>query len=309
MGHDRPPWYFITTIWSDLAPWVLMLPFALAWIVRRRLWRDRWLQLALIWFGTFFVFLSIAATKRQAYLLPAYPAIAIVLAVWLDSLRRNRGSEAATDERPARVLAVVFHGGLLALGVIALGAAAGLGPIVAQLDLDPATRAAAASLRPALLMLAAVAIGSWFWVRPARRAGDLDASLLRLALVQIVIFGFFAGVVQSALNPINTYVPQLTWLREQLPESGPLGYLGRSGKVGAFGYYTGRHVQSVRSPDELEAFFTEYPDSLVIVYDGYAGKFLDAKGADWRSQVVDEFVAARRLYYVLRARGWEQSGA
>ena len=155
----------------------------------------------------------------------------------------------------------------------------------------------------------AVAIASWFWVRQTRRTRDLDASLLRLALVQVLIFGFFAGVVQSALNPINTYVPQLTWLREQLPESGPLGYLGRSGKVGAFGYYTGRLVKSVRSPEEIEAFFAEHPDSLVVVYDGYAGKFLDAKGAEWRSQVVDEFVVARRHYYVLRARGWERSGA
>jgi hypothetical protein len=41
----------LVAIWYDLAPWTLLLPFALWWIHRNRLWQDRRMQLAIWWFA------------------------------------------------------------------------------------------------------------------------------------------------------------------------------------------------------------------------------------------------------------------
>src|SRR5690606_11154974 len=76
-GHVHAGHYYLTRIWIDLAPWSPLLPFAVVWAWRRRR-GSRWTQLALWWFGASFVFWSLAATKRQVYLLPSYPAIALL---------------------------------------------------------------------------------------------------------------------------------------------------------------------------------------------------------------------------------------
>ena len=81
-GHGKPLHYYALVIWADMGPWVFMLPVAVHWLYRTGRARDRDVQLLLWWFATFFVFLSVAATKRQVYLMPAYPAVALLLAPW-----------------------------------------------------------------------------------------------------------------------------------------------------------------------------------------------------------------------------------
>jgi len=88
-GHEQPFYYFFVNVWVDLFPWSFLLPFAIWWIYRTELKRDRNVQLCLWWFGTFIVFLSLAATKRQLYLLPAYPAAALMLAPWISRVGRD----------------------------------------------------------------------------------------------------------------------------------------------------------------------------------------------------------------------------
>ena len=63
-------------------------------------------MLALCWFGVWFVFWSICKTKLLHYLLPAYPALALLTACFIDRwLAAEKGSDPfASRRRPAGAL-------------------------------------------------------------------------------------------------------------------------------------------------------------------------------------------------------------
>ena len=74
------PWYYLTHLPKDLLPWTLLLPWALpaAWRARRESDAMRFLW---AWVLPSFVFFTISIAKREVYLLPMYPALAILIAV------------------------------------------------------------------------------------------------------------------------------------------------------------------------------------------------------------------------------------
>ena len=88
-GHSQPIWYYLKNFWIDFMPWSWLVPVALVWTVKSGLLKNERVQLLCWWFGTFFVFLSLAETKRQLYMLPAFPAVALLLAPWLATIGRG----------------------------------------------------------------------------------------------------------------------------------------------------------------------------------------------------------------------------
>ncbi|MBJ6751333.1 phospholipid carrier-dependent glycosyltransferase [Geomonas anaerohicana] len=117
----QPVWYFIPILFGFMIPWSFFIPTAL-----RNFWRNRAatggearLYLAL-WAIIIFAFFSKSNSKLPAYILPVYPALAILIAGLFD--RAFNG-----DFRPLRRPALA-SGGLLVL----LGCAALLYPLVAH---------------------------------------------------------------------------------------------------------------------------------------------------------------------------------
>jgi 4-amino-4-deoxy-L-arabinose transferase-like glycosyltransferase len=299
-GHDRPAYYYIERIWIDLTLWAVLLPFALWWIVKREVWRDRRVQLALWWFGTFFVFLSLAATKRKLYLIPAYPAAVLLLARWISALGEEQTGSPSPDPRAARVFATGFWILLAVIAVALLVAAAALGPILGRLDIPETNREVFLDLRLPALAIGLAMAALWLWVARTRRRGDLRATLRRLALAQILLYLLVVAWVFPTLNPLNTYAPPCRWIAEQIDPDARLGYMGSDRKVGAFGYYTGRLIDRVENEADIEAFFREHPDSLVVARENRTEELFASQKADWSGRVVREFEAARRRYVVLR---------
>ncbi|HOV74780.1 MAG TPA: glycosyltransferase family 39 protein [Candidatus Hydrogenedentes bacterium] len=78
VSHPRPPWYYLVNVPVSLLPWTLLLPWAIPWAWRNR--RDPSTRTLLCWIVPAFVFFSISSGKREMYLLPAYPAMAILIA-------------------------------------------------------------------------------------------------------------------------------------------------------------------------------------------------------------------------------------
>jgi hypothetical protein len=81
-GHSHPVYYYLPYLFSQGLPWSLFLPFLL-WDSFKKgfLSEDDSLFLKL-WFVVMLVFFSISAGKRPVYLLPLYPALSLLLAVW-----------------------------------------------------------------------------------------------------------------------------------------------------------------------------------------------------------------------------------
>lgn len=85
------PWYYLEVLPLDLFPWALFLPWTLVWT-----WRHRHdgpaMRLLLSWIVPAFLFFSISIGKRAVYLLPLYPAFAILFArSILDLMESDRG--------------------------------------------------------------------------------------------------------------------------------------------------------------------------------------------------------------------------
>jgi 4-amino-4-deoxy-L-arabinose transferase-like glycosyltransferase len=79
VSHANPPWYYLLNAPLDLLPWSIFLPWTIPWVWKRRR-ESVEMRFLLSWIVPAFVFFSICSGKRAIYLLPLYPAFAILLA-------------------------------------------------------------------------------------------------------------------------------------------------------------------------------------------------------------------------------------
>lgn len=77
-GHVRPPWYYLLNLPVDWLPWTIFAPILVIYAWRNR--REESMRFILSWIVPPFVFFSIISTKREVYLVPIYPALAILTA-------------------------------------------------------------------------------------------------------------------------------------------------------------------------------------------------------------------------------------
>ena len=89
-AHARPFYYYLTTTPPYFLPWLIFLPgaFYLCFSQQTKMERKQ-LLFPFLWVVGLFVFFSISKTKRSEYLLPIYPAMALLVGYVIDrSLRR-----------------------------------------------------------------------------------------------------------------------------------------------------------------------------------------------------------------------------
>jgi len=79
VSKAAPPWAYLIDIPIGTLPWSLFLPWVLPWVWKRRK-ADDGTRLLLAWTVPAFIFFSISIGKRNVYLLPIYPAMAILMA-------------------------------------------------------------------------------------------------------------------------------------------------------------------------------------------------------------------------------------
>ncbi|MCH8333834.1 glycosyltransferase family 39 protein, partial [Candidatus Sumerlaeota bacterium] len=108
--HVRPPWYNLKNVWYDAFPAMLIVPGAITYLwVRRKetATAERGsptsafgqsgaaVRFLLSWIGFTFIFFSIYPPKRAQYLLPMYPAVAMLAGIFF-SVLRSHWSQSAT---------------------------------------------------------------------------------------------------------------------------------------------------------------------------------------------------------------------
>ena len=301
--HERPFYYYLVAIWYDLAPWTLLFPFALWWIHRTRQWQDRYVQLVIWWFVAFFVFLSIAVTKRQMYLLPAYPAMALLIAPWIRAVSQTGATPYSLDSRLARVYVAMVIIVFALVGVVGLVTTFGTGPVMARLDLEAMYKIIALGMRLPSLVLGVVSLAAVFWILRAWRRRDIPSALYRIAVVSFPIYLIGFAWVMPTINPAKTYAPAGRWIREHIGSETHFGLVNPKrgfSKMGAFGFHSGALVKLLEQEQEIERFLREHPKSVVLVYEGAVGAVYGSERTDWRARVVHELVAGRYRYFVLR---------
>lgn len=179
--------YHIPAILVGFFPWSILLGPTVVDIVRRVRSRDPWRDasiLALCWFGTWFVFWSICKTKLPHYLLPAYPALALLVACFIDRWQTEPASLGRWWLRNAWISMVIAGVGI----AIAI-------PFVAAKFLPGEELIG-------LVGLILVAGGAWCWWKTARR--QHREALIGLTVTAVVFltttFGFAALRVDRHQN-------------------------------------------------------------------------------------------------------------
>lgn len=120
--HPEPAWFFLPILAAALLPWSLHVPRACAAALRSTAPARRFLVLYALWVPIFF---SLSRGKLATYVLPAFPAFAVLTAWWVPGPDEQREQR---DPREGRVVLRVAAGVALATAPTALGLIAWFAP-------------------------------------------------------------------------------------------------------------------------------------------------------------------------------------
>lgn len=192
-GHAGPPGYYLATVWLTFFPWAPFALLALPWAWQQR--RAPLVAAVAAWVLPMWLVFALAGTKLPHYLMPVFPALAMLAAAWLAGGRSQRPAPgwlrwvaAALMALPALLLAglvayapayvqVPYAAGPLALAVLGLAAALAAALSLAAGRIAGAAAlalAAALTLTPALIAGTLPRLAPLF---PSPRMAALDARL------------------------------------------------------------------------------------------------------------------------------------
>src|SRR5712692_7020336 len=86
-GHQKPIYYYLPYLFSGGLPWSLFLPFIIIDGLKNKSFFEEGSLFLVLWSVVVFGFFSLAAGKRADYLLPLYPALALLTARWIRTER------------------------------------------------------------------------------------------------------------------------------------------------------------------------------------------------------------------------------
>ena len=109
-GHPHPFFWYLLAFLENAAPWSLFLVPVAVWLYRSRRQLDQeGLLYFVVWFFAVLVFFSVFKQKRSVYILPLYPAFALLVGVWCQKLADATASFARFLAKPVAYLnAAVF---------------------------------------------------------------------------------------------------------------------------------------------------------------------------------------------------------
>jgi 4-amino-4-deoxy-L-arabinose transferase-like glycosyltransferase len=246
-------WYFIPILAVGILPWLTVL----VWTVRR-MWRNaptatngfRWERFALVWSAFIFVFFSASGSKLPSYILPIFPALALLLGSQLVAI---------ADSTLLRLIVPLA----VAVGALALGTVFGYDAIAARLADDKQPLGALLAYGPwikiAFVAALASGIAAWWWLkRGARTQGILAVAFGALLLEQLLVTGFDAlGQLRSAEPVLARIAAERGLFRADVPFYSVRMY------DQTLPYYLGRTVIPVAHPDELAMGIASEPERAV----------------------------------------------
>jgi 4-amino-4-deoxy-L-arabinose transferase-like glycosyltransferase len=256
-NHVQPFWYYLPRFFSDLFPWSLFLPAALFAPVRNELER-RGRLFALLWMAVVLLLFSAAGSKRGVYLLPLYPAAALLVGKYWDEILS--GEVAATLRRWAR-------GGLLFLALFLL--LAGVAPFLLALWHGPYQ---AEALR--LLALGATALAGAAAILILLRGRRIGAALVAVSLTFAGVYLYADLVLLRAADRFKSPVPFCRQVAKLVGKEDEIRSLGLWRWDSSYLFYTGRLMPQVHSREELEAYLRPGCPVFLIVESDDMDRFL-----------------------------------
>jgi len=265
-AHRRPFYWFAMVMPALLLPWTLW-PKLWKQIGFRKAWQDRTglraslhlgsVRMLLIWSGASFVIFSAISGKQPHYLLPIFPALALLSAYFLsheDQTKETQPDKAQPSARahkvPVLVLAVLSFVLYVGLQVKHLIEPLLKRPIPDWVDL----------IQP-LWLLVGVAILGFIAFKRAHRA-DSQVRLIALASTSFLVFVYVAFA--PALNVAYNLEPSAVQVKAYQDASRPVAYVGKyHGEFQFLGRLT-QPLVPLKNIKEANVWAKDNPNGVVI---------------------------------------------
>jgi len=270
-GHSGPIFYYLPAVWAGLFPWsIFAVPALILWV--RHLYKGdtcpRVLLFFSCWVGVYIGVFSLASTKLPNYVLPAYPALAVMIGYFIDSWIRNPDQVQRRWLRGALATPI-----LIGLAVVVLFPASGLcdfggGTLLDQNNVPQAVQRDIVMLGLVGLPLLLVGVAALVLAERGHIKASA-ASVCGMAILTMVCVWTYAAPRVSRFQ-----APQrmAQWLRDQTA--------GRPYRVAQYRffrptmvYYSDHPIESRRTPAEIREFVST-DEPVYVITDDYQMQWL-----------------------------------
>ncbi|MBI3595701.1 MAG: glycosyltransferase family 39 protein [Nitrospirae bacterium] len=231
-GHAGAPFYYLGVMAIGFFPWVAFLPASVVSIFSGSTLSERWKNFRpfpvdhpfewflLLWVAVVFIFFTLAGTKLPSYIAPAFPALAIWVACYLDRRMDAASSTARFEDR----FTIGLMGGLTVIAaVLILSFPQGIEWARVKYGALAPFLAQPIELNGVLIVMAAVPlIGVMTYialVRLMRRwAGFMVLVLMMGVFVFVLLFDFIPSVSSYIQMPLRNLTQETRgWIRPEEP--------------------------------------------------------------------------------------------
>jgi 4-amino-4-deoxy-L-arabinose transferase-like glycosyltransferase len=257
---NKPFFYYLPQMFMFIAPWVVFLPMAIV-SPFYRVWNEKRPVMQFLWvvFVVDLAFLMLSGGKRQHYIMPMMPVMAVLIGILLDDMMFERTAFTVKQAKGALKMhiAAAF---LLAAGLVAYG-------VGWWRQFLPAVLTTAGVIVVVALVVAVLFARN----RPGPACGCIFGGLV--AVIMIVFVGF--------INPLDYNKPSRRFsvaVAQMVPPTdNVVAYKSVSPR---FVHYFGRPVLEIQDSSELDRFYQE--GCWIAAF----GKDLDELLKTWRFELV-----------------------
>jgi hypothetical protein len=267
-NHRGPIFYHVLGALIGMFPWSVFLPLALVQL-GQRLWRRESSSTADLftacWAIAYFLPFSIASTKLPNYVLPAYPALALAIGLFLDRWLREPSTVRSLWPRMA-FSATALGGVVMSVALCGVGYFLMQAPQSGATLHDRETLLHGAPLHGGwtigligLLPLVGGVVAQALYVSGRPRGAMVWFSFMAVGFATLA-FGYTA---QDISYFHSTARLAIDW-RERLGPSTPLA--GFRHQAPSEVYYSGRTLPNYWEPADVKRFFATQPDGCLLTW-------------------------------------------
>lgn len=235
-SHIRPFYFYIIRFPKNFFPWLLFLPLALIFHLRKiREWNMHSSSLFFVtWLGIPFILLSLSAGKRDLYLLPLYPAAALLVGTAVGSMLEDAKSPTKWFSVPSAILAGAIILVSLSFGGISIYFKQ---PFFICL----------------LVSLPGFCLGAWTCRQLTRK--DMAGFFRILVAALVVLYLTFDIGISPLSNQRNSYEPLFQYFETLRSEGARISLFRPSERIrGAAVFYLKRTISVIKEAERLKDF-------------------------------------------------------
>lgn len=249
-SRDHSFYYYVPTLCAGLLPWSLFFPALLYTLYRSHGRDDPKRRYLTIWCGVELLFFSLASGKRSNYILPLYPALALLLGGWWQELTDRAVAFSPAVRRLTKGSALLLGGGFTAivLGLLAHGVGLDLAHLVSPF-LHPRDQAnlplVAQGLQshfPVVMAWLAILALALIWYFIGFRSEQWMWVFAALTVLVSSSLYFTNALFHPILATERTYKPFMLGARSTVQDA-PLYFYKNAYDYGAI-FYAGRRIPS-----------------------------------------------------------------